>query len=167
MNQKYLNQQGRVNVQNGLFDLQLTGEQLSGKVFNDSTSFIKAEINGLDFIYDFNALNSESGLMNDLNLRIMLSNSTINNIFFEDLSAYIQKSGTKLGINNIQLSSSTIKTYSEKPEANYFFYDSKEDFYRFKGKYIIEDLNFNPLNFNDDFSLGYACLLYTSDAADE
>ena len=158
LNQKYLNQQGRVNVQNGLFDLQLTGEQLSGKVFNDSTSFIKAEINGLDFIYDFNALNSESGLMNDLNLRIMLSNSTINNIFFEDLSAYIQKSGTKLGINNIQLSSSIIKTYSEKPEANYFFYDSKEDFYRFKGKYIIEDLNFNPLNFNDDFKLGYADL---------
>ena len=74
LNQKYLNQQGRVNVQNGLFDLQLTGEQISGKVFNDSTSFIKAEINGLDFIYDFNALNSESGLMNDLNLRIMLSN---------------------------------------------------------------------------------------------
>ena len=67
LNQKYLNQQGRVNVQNGLFDLQLTGEQLSGKVFNDSTSFIKAEINGLDFIYDFNALNSEPGFMLSLN----------------------------------------------------------------------------------------------------
>ena len=157
-NQKYLNQKGRVNVQNGLFDLQLTGEEISGKVFNDSTSFIKAEINGLDFIYDFNTLNSESGLLNDLNLRIILSNSTINNIFFEDLSAYIQKSGSKLGINNIQLSSSIIKTYSEKSEANYFFYDSKEDFYRFKGKYIIEDLNFNPLSFNDDFKLGYADL---------
>ena len=157
-NQKYLNQQGRVSVQNGLFNLRLTGEKIFGKVFNDSTSFIKAEINGLDFIYDFNALNSESGLMNDLNLRIMLSNSTINNIFFEDLSAYIQKSGTKLGINNIHLTSSIIKTYGEKQEANYFFYDSKEDFYRFKGKYIIEDLNFNPLNFNDDFKLGYADL---------
>jgi hypothetical protein len=157
-NQKYLNQKGRVNVQNGLFNLQLTGEKIFGKVFNDSTSFIKAEINGLDFLYDFNALSSESGLMNDLNLRIMLSNSTINNIFFEELSAYIQKSGTKLGINNIQLSSSIIKTYSEKPETNYFYYDSKDDFYRLKGKYIIEDLNFNPLNFKDDFSLGYADL---------
>ena len=40
-NQKYLNQQGRVNVQNGLFDLQLTGEQISGKVFNDSTELYK------------------------------------------------------------------------------------------------------------------------------
>jgi hypothetical protein len=157
-NQKYLNQKGRVNVQNGLFNLQLTGEKIFGKVFNDSTSFIKAEINGLDFLYDFNALSSESGLMNDLNLRIMLSNSTINNIFFEELSAYIQKSGTKLGINNIQLSSSIIKTYSEKPETNYFYYDSKDDFYRLKGKYIIEDLNFNPLNFKDDFNLGYADL---------
>ena len=157
-NQKYLNQQGRVNVQNGLFDLQLTGEQISGKVFNDSTSFIKAEINGLDFIYDFNALNSESGLLNDLNLRIILSNSTINNIFFDDLSAYIQKSGSKLGINNIQLSSRTIKTYGRKPERNNFFYDSKKDFYRVKGKYIIENLNFNPLNFSDNFKLGYANL---------
>ena len=157
-NQKYLNQKGRVNVQNGLFNLQLTGEKIFGKVFNDSTSFIKAEINGLDFLYDFNALSSESGLMNDLNLRIMLSNSTINNIFFEELSAYIQKSGTKLGINNIQLSSSIIKTYSEKPETNYFYYDSKDDFYRLKGKYIIEDLNFNPFNFKDDFNLGYADL---------
>ena len=157
-NQKYLNQQGRVNVQNGLFDLRLTGEQIFGKVFNDSTSFIKAEINGLNFIYDFNALNSESGLSNDLNLRIILSNSTINNIFFEDLSAYIQKSGSKLGINNIQLSSRTINTYGGKPEANTFFYDSKKDFYRLKGKYIIENLNFNPLNFNDNFKLGYANL---------
>ena len=157
-NQKYPNQQGRVNVQNGLFDLQLTGEQIFGKVFNDSTSFIKAEINGLDFIYDFNALNSESGLLNDLNLRIILSNSTINNIFFEDLSAYIQKSGSKFGINNIELSSRTIKTYGEKPEANTFFYDSKKDFYRIKGKYIIENLNFNPLNFNENFRLGYANL---------
>ena len=157
-NQKYLNQQGRVNVQNGLFDLRLTGEQIFGKVFNDSTSFIKAEIKGLNFIYDFNALNSESGLSNDLNLRIILSNSTVNNIFFEDLSAYIQKSGSKLGINNIQLSSKTIKTYGGKPEANNFFYDSKKDFYRLKGKYIIENLNFNPLNFNDNFKLGYANL---------
>ena len=55
-NQKYLNQQGRVNVQNGLFNLQLTGEQIFGKVFNDSTSFIKAEINGLDFIYDLSLI---------------------------------------------------------------------------------------------------------------
>ncbi len=157
-NQKYLNQQGRVNVQNGLFDLQLTGEQIFGKVFNDSTGFIKAEINGLDFIYDFDALDSESGLLNDLNLRIILSNSTVNNIFFEDLSAYIQKSGSKLGINNIQLSSRTIKTYGEKPEINNFFYDSKKDFYRLKGKYVIENLNFNPLNFNDNFKLGYANL---------
>ena len=30
-NQKYLNQQGRVNVQNGLFDLQLTGEEISAR----------------------------------------------------------------------------------------------------------------------------------------
>ena len=157
-NQKYLDQKGRVNVQNGLFDLQLTGEKIFGKVFNDSTSFIKAEINGLDFIYDFNALNSESGLLNDFNLRIILSNSTVNNIFFEDLSAYIQKSGSKLGINNIQLSSRTVKTYGGKPEANNFFYDSKKDFYRLKGKYIIENLNFNPLNFNDNFKLGYANL---------
>ena len=157
-NQKYLNQQGRADVQNGLFDLQLKGEQIFGKVFNDSTSFIKAEINGLDFIYDLNALNSKSGLLDDLNLRIILSNSTINNIFFKDLSAYIQKSGSKLGINKIQLSSRTIKTYGGKPEGNTFFYDSKKDFYRLKGKYIIENLNFNPLNFNDNFKLGYANL---------
>ena len=157
-NQKYRSQKGRVNIQNGLFDLQLTGEQTFGKVFNDSTGFIKAEINGLNFIYDFNALNSESELLNDLNLRIILSNSTINNIFFEDLSAYIQKSGSKLGINKIQLSSRTIKTYGRKSEANTFFYDSKNDFYRLKGKYIIENLNFNPLNFNDNFKLGYANL---------
>ena len=103
-------------------------------------------------------MNSESELLNDLNLRIILSNSTVNNIFFEDLSAYIQKSGSKLGINNIQLSSRTIKTYGGKPEANNFFYDSKKDFYRLKGKYIIENLNFNPLNFNDNFKLGYANL---------
>ena len=157
-NQKYLNQKGRVNVKNGLFNLQLTGEKIFGKIFNDSTNFIKAEINGLDFIYDLKSLNSKSKALSDLNLRLILSNSTINNIFFDDLSAYIQKSGSKLGINNIQLSSKIIKTYGGNPEANNFFYDSKKDFYRFKGKYIIEDLNFNPLNFNDNFKLGYANL---------
>ncbi len=156
--QKYLNQKGRVNVKNGLFNIQLSGEKIFGKIFNDSTNFIKAEINGLDFIYDLNALNSESKALSDLNLRLILSNSNINNIFFDDLSVYIQKSGSKLGINNIQLSSRMIKTYGGNPEGNNFFYDSKKDFYRFKGKYIIEDLNFNPLNFNDNFKLGYANL---------
>ena len=125
-NQKYLNQKGRVNVQNGLFDLQLTGEEISGKVFNDSTSFIKAEINGLDFIYDFNALNSESGLLNDLNLRIILSNSTINNIFFEDLSAYIQKSGSKLGLITFNYHQEQLRHMVESQRQTIFFMIQKK-----------------------------------------
>ncbi len=157
----FVNQEGEAIFQNNIFRVDMNKGSFTGSFFNDASGFLRLDLKNFKLFSNKSNLNNNQNLIpKQLNLRLTLTDSQIDRLDIEDLSVYIQKSGTKLGINKIILRSNLINIIpNDKYQENFLLYDSHKDLYVIHGVFILNDLSSIPfLTSTDDFRVGYANL---------
>jgi hypothetical protein len=132
---------GLVNFNRSEVRGSINGVNLNGIFRRDSTGFLKIELENSHISdTEFLRLNAQSNNSFNINSRLIVKNSSINDLQIKLLDVYLLKNKNTLTLDNINLSSNfiSISPHSEKLDS-YFSIDSSESLYKLRGDFMIKD----------------------------
>ena len=140
-NNQFKKIQGSLSLQNSTLKGKIKSDKLNGNFEKDNSGFIKIQLEDthLEDI-SFLKLQSDSLSKRVLNARLIVKNSSVQELKIDLLDLYLQKNKNLFTVNNIDLSSNlmSISSLSNKSKA-YFSVDNKNDIYKLRGNYLVKD----------------------------
>ena len=155
----FLNISGLIDFNGSEVNGKITGSNLNGTLRKDSSNFIRLElydshIHDISFLSLNNNANNANNASN-LNSRLIVKNSSINDLKIKSLDLYVLKNKNLLTFNNINLNSNLVSIAPISDSANaYFSIDSSKLLYKLRGDFMIKDSLKVPL-INDFANFSY------------
>ena len=146
-NNQFSDISGSLSIKNSELEGFIKADKLNGAFVKDASGFLKIEIEDTH-LQDINFLKSStsSSEIETINARLIIKNSSIQQLEINFLDVYLQKNKNLFTINNINLSSNliSISPLSKNSKA-YFSVDSKNDMYKLRGSYLVKDSSKIPI----------------------
>ena len=153
----YLDQYFEINFLANETYANFSGKNLNGSMKIDSSGFIRIDV--FDTKYEFKGLNSlnsnNTAQINNINLRFIGNNIQTFDDKFQNIDFYLLKNNKITTFDNINISSNklNIKPTKENDKA-YISYNNKNNLYKVRGSYEINDKNNLISNFTN-YNFGY------------
>ena len=138
---------GSISPQDGGLKGSIKADKFNGKFFKDSSGFFRIDLQDTHFQdIGFLKFQSNSSLIESMNARLTVKNSSVQELQIKFLDIYLQKNKNLFTINNIDLSSNlmSISALSKNSQA-YFSVDNRNDIYKLRGSYLIKDSSRIPI----------------------
>ena len=138
---------GSISPQDGGLKGSIKADKFNGKFFKDNSGFFRIDLQDTHFQdIGFLKFQSNSSLIESMNARLTLKNSSVQELQIKFLDIYLQKNKNLFTINNIDLSSNlmSISALSKNSQA-YFSVDNRNDIYKLRGSYLIKDSSRIPI----------------------
>ena len=119
----------------------IKSDKLNGNFEKDNSGFIKIQLEDTH-LEDISFLKLQPDTLSKrvLNARLIVKNSSIEELKIDFLDLYLQQNNNLFTVNNIDLSSNLMSISSLSNESKaYFSVDNKNDIYKLRGNYLVKD----------------------------
>ena len=140
-NNQFKKIQGSLSLQGLTLKGKIKSDKLNGNFEKDNSGFIKIQLEDthLEDI-SFLKLQPDTSSKRVLNARLIVKNSSIQELKIDFLDLYLQQNNNLFTVNNIDLSSNLMSISSLSNESKaYFSVDNKNDIYKLRGNYLVKD----------------------------
>ena len=138
---------GSFSMQDSVLQGNIYSDKLNGKFTKDISGFLKIELEDTH-LQDISFLKhqTKSSAIENINARLVVKNSSIQELQIKFLDVYLQKNKHLFTINNIDLSSNlmSVSPLSNNSKA-YFSADNRNDVYKLRGSYLVKDSTKIPI----------------------